>query len=205
MKAGVLFSGGKDSALAALLLSRDYDVELNTIVFSPEDEPQAVRDAARVIGLPWVRRTCDVEFLDEVVDMVIESGYPNEAIQMVHRQALGLVCHEYPIVADGTRMDDRIPRLSRNEVQSLQDRTGCSYVRPLLGFGHREVERLADRHFTIAYGQTGEIDNGDYERAMRNRILLRDRDPAAFFPRDHQQSLVLSRRGDPEQKRNLYE
>ena len=30
MKAGVLFSGGKDSSLAAILLSRDYTVELNT-------------------------------------------------------------------------------------------------------------------------------------------------------------------------------
>jgi len=39
MKAGVLFSGGKDSALAALLLSRDYDVELNTVVFTAEDDP----------------------------------------------------------------------------------------------------------------------------------------------------------------------
>ena len=35
MKAGVLFSGGKDSALAAILLARDYDVELNTCVFDP--------------------------------------------------------------------------------------------------------------------------------------------------------------------------
>jgi len=35
MEAGVLFSGGKDSALAAILLARDYGVELNTCVFDP--------------------------------------------------------------------------------------------------------------------------------------------------------------------------
>ncbi|HDR46400.1 MAG TPA: alpha hydrolase, partial [Geoalkalibacter subterraneus] len=28
MKAGLLFSGGKDSALAAVMLARDYEVEL---------------------------------------------------------------------------------------------------------------------------------------------------------------------------------
>ncbi|MFA5294037.1 MAG: alpha hydrolase [Methanoregulaceae archaeon] len=194
MKAGVLFSGGKDSALAALLLSRDYDVELNTVVFTAEDDPGTVRDAARMVGLPWVERTFDAEFLEQVVDMVIECRYPNEAIQAVHRQALEQLCSSYRVVADGTRMDDRVPLLSRNEVQSLQDRTGCSYVRPLLGYGYREVDRLANRHFIIAHGQTGTIENGDYERGIRNGIRMRGHDPAVFFPQDHQQSLVLSRR-----------
>jgi len=109
MKAGVLFSGGKDSALAALLLSRDYDVELNTVVFTAEDDPGTVRDAARMVGLPWVQRTFDAEFLEQVVDMVIECRYPNEAIQAVHRQALEQLCCSYRVVADGTRMDDRVP------------------------------------------------------------------------------------------------
>ena len=194
MKAGVLFSGGKDSALAALLLSRDYDVELNTLVFPAEDDPGAVRDAARTMGLPWVKRTFGAGFLEEVVDMVIERGYPNEAIQVVHRQALEQLCGSYRVVADGTRMDDRIPQLSRSEAQSLQDRTGCSYVRPLLGYGYREVDRLAGRYFTIARGQTGEIGNGDYERGIRNGIRMRGRDPAVYFPHDHEQSLVVSRR-----------
>jgi predicted subunit of tRNA(5-methylaminomethyl-2-thiouridylate) methyltransferase len=194
MKAGVLFSGGKDSALAALLLSRDYDVELNTVVFTAEDDSGTVRDAARMVGLPWVQRTFDAEFLEQVVDMVIECRYPNEAIQAVHRQALEQLCCSYRVVADGTRMDDRVPLLSRNEVQSLQDRTGCSYVRPLLGYGYREVDRLANRHFIIARGQTGTIENGDYERGIRNGIRMRGHNPAVFFPQDHQQSLVLSRR-----------
>ena len=47
MKAGVLFSGGKDSALAAVLLSRDYDIELNTFVFSSAQDTKAVENAAR--------------------------------------------------------------------------------------------------------------------------------------------------------------
>ncbi|MDD1705995.1 MAG: alpha hydrolase [Methanoregulaceae archaeon] len=193
MKAGVLFSGGKDSALAALLLSRDYEVELNTFVFSSGDETGGVENAARATGLPWKRRIFKEGFLEEVVEMVITSGYPNRAIQEIHRRAIEMLCHDYPIVADGTRMDDRVPMLTRDEAQSVQDRTGCSYLRPLLGFGRKEVDRLVRRHFIIASGQTGEIANGDYERAIRNGIAIRGLDPRTFFPPDHQQSLVLSR------------
>ncbi|MCE5298361.1 MAG: alpha hydrolase [Methanoregulaceae archaeon] len=193
MKAGVLFSGGKDSALAALLLSRDYEVELNTFVFSARDETHAVENAARATGLPWKRRIFEEGFLEKVVEMVITCGYPNDAIQHVHRQAMEMVCHDYPVVADGTRMDDRVPMLSRDEAQSFQDRTGCSYIRPLLGYGRKEVDRLARRHFIIANGQTGQIANGDYEGGIRGGIAERGLDPRAFFPQDHQQSLVLSR------------
>jgi len=39
------------------------------------------------------------------------------------------------VVADGTRRDDRVPTLDRSFAQSLEDRHGVSYVRPLLGYG----------------------------------------------------------------------
>jgi hypothetical protein len=193
MKVGVLFSGGKDSALAALLLSRDYEIELNTFVFSSGDETDAVEKAARATGLPWKRRNFEEGFLEKVVEMIIARGYPNEVIQQVHRRAIELMCHDYLVVADGTRMDDRVPMLSRDEAQSFQDRTGCSYLRPLLGYGKKEVDRLVRRHFVITNGQTGQIANGDYERGIRGGIAARGLDPLTFFPPEHQQSLVLSR------------
>jgi predicted subunit of tRNA(5-methylaminomethyl-2-thiouridylate) methyltransferase len=56
MKAGVLFSGGRDSALAALILSRDYEVELNSFVFSAGTDTSALGSGARTPGLPWKRR-----------------------------------------------------------------------------------------------------------------------------------------------------
>lgn len=204
MKAGVLFSGGKDSALAALLLSRDYEVELNTFVFHSSDEAAGVGNAARATGLSWKRRVFEEGFLEEIVEMIITCGYPNNAIQQVHRRAIGTLCPHYRVVADGTRMDDRIPMLFRDEVQSIQDRTGCSYIRPLLGYGRREVDRLVRHHFVIASGETGQIRNGDYECAIRKEIAARDLDPLAFFPRGHQQSLVLSRAG-PGTEVNSYE
>jgi predicted subunit of tRNA(5-methylaminomethyl-2-thiouridylate) methyltransferase len=196
MKAGVLFSGGKDSALAAVLLSRDYDVELNTFVFNPAQDTRAVENAARILEFPWKRRVFPEGFLDVIADKVVTCGYPNEAIQEVHKQALLSLCREYPVVADGTRMDDRIPKLSRDDVQRLQDRTGCSYVRPLLGYGKHEVERLALRYFIITCGETGMVPNGDYECGIREALRNRGLDTLSFFPNDHQQSVVLARAHD---------
>ncbi len=192
MKAGVLFSGGKDSSLAALLLSRDYEVELNTFIFNQEDDTAGVENAARAVGLPWRRRIFDEGFLERVIGMIVSCGYPNEGIQEVHRTAVELLCRDYPVVADGTRMDDRIPMLTRNEGQSLQDRR-CSTCLTLLGYGKREVDRLARCHFVIVNGQTGQIENGDYERRIRNGIAAEGLDSRAYFPEVHEQSLVLSR------------
>lgn len=190
MKAGVLFSGGKDSSLAAVLLSRDYAVELNTFAFSPERSLCAVERAACAMGLPWFRRTFGEDLLDRAVGMVLACGYPNGAIQVVHREALSALAAEYRVIADGTRFDDRVPMLSRDEVQSLQDTTGCSYLRPLLGYPRREVDRLAARHLQIASGETGSIENGDYEAEIREGVRARGEDAERFFPQCHVQSLV---------------
>lgn len=197
MKAGVLFSGGKDSALAAVLLSRDYEVELNTFVFSHCQEPAAARSAAGILGFAWKKRIFEEGFLERIADMVVACGYPNEAILEVHRHALAVLSREYPVVADGTRMDDRVPVLSRDEVRSLQDRTGCSYVRPLLGYGWREVNRLVAKNFVTATGETGMVENGDYERWIREALRNRGLDVLSFFPRDHRQSVVLERAPEP--------
>jgi len=51
-KVGVLFSGGKDSSLAAILLSRDYSVELNTFVFRESRVLRGVERAAEHSGSP---------------------------------------------------------------------------------------------------------------------------------------------------------
>lgn len=193
MKAGVLFSGGKDSALAAVLLSRDYEVELNTFVFSAGQDSASARKAADILGFPWKKRIFEQGFLERIANMVVACGYPNEAILEVHRHALTMLCREYSVVADGTRLDDQVPVLSRDEVRSLQDRIGCAYVRPLLGYGWHEVNRLAERYFVTATGETGEIESSDYERWIRETLRDRGLDILSFFPPGHRQSVVLER------------
>jgi predicted subunit of tRNA(5-methylaminomethyl-2-thiouridylate) methyltransferase len=193
MKAGVLFSGGKDSSLAALMLSRDYEVELNTFVFNPARTLPGVEFAAEALGFPHRQHTFAPEVLDSAVESVIACGFPNDAINMVHRAAVAVLCREYRVVADGTRLDDRVPMLTRDEVQRLRDRCGCSYVRPLLGYGKPEITRLSERLLKVQYGETGTLENGDYEAEIREAVKARGMNPSVFFPSHHAQSLVIGR------------
>jgi tRNA methyltransferase len=101
---------------------------------------------------------------------------------------------EYSVVGDGTRFNDRVPMLSRAAVQSLGNRTGCSYVRPLLGYVRPEVDRLADRFLIVEYGETGTIPNGDYETEIREACRARGLDCASLFPPHHDQSLVVGKK-----------
>lgn len=190
MIAGVLFSGGKDSALAALFLSRDYEVELNTFVFNPHRDLSAVEHAAASLGFPLKKRMFEPEVLNEAVNMALQCGYPNDAIQYIHRNAILALSKEYQVVGDGTRLNDRVPMLNLGEVMSLANRFGCSYVRPLLGFGKGEIDRLVARHLEVLYGETGAIPNGDYEYELRTALRSRGYDPGAVFPEYHRQSLV---------------
>ncbi|RXE57253.1 arginosuccinate synthase [Methanoculleus taiwanensis] len=191
MKAGVLFSGGKDSALAAIMLARDYDVELNTFVFDPEREMPGVEAAAAALGLPLRKRIFGNDVLDEAVAMVLRCRYPNDAINMVHRRAIEDLCRDYTVVGDGTRWNDRVPMLARPEVQRIEALYRCSYIRPLLGYGKPEVERLAGRFLVVTYGETGTIENGDYEQELRSKVRSCGIDPATLFPEHHRQSLVI--------------
>jgi len=114
---------------------------------------------------------------------------------MVHRSALSDLASEYDVIADGTRFDDRVPMLSRDEVQSIQDTFRCSYVRPLLGFPRREVDRLTRHLLMVAMGETGTLENGDYEVELREAVRARGEDASRFFPAFHEQSLVLGLAG----------
>jgi len=194
MKAGVLFSGGKDSSLAALMLSRDYEVELNTFVFRGETPVGPIENAARALELPLIKREFSAGLLSTVVDMMASDGYPNNAINLVHRNAITSLAREYDVIGDGTRMNDRVPMLNLPEVQSLEARYECTYVRPLLGFGKAAVDELVARHFKVEYGETGHIENGDYEREIRAVFNAQGIDPYTVFPSRHQQSLVTGRK-----------
>jgi hypothetical protein len=194
MKAGVLYSGGKDSSLAAIMLGTYYEVELNVFVFDPSRRIPSVDAAAQALGFPLKKRVFRKGLLNEMADLVNECGYPNDAINTVHQIAVETLSTEYQVVGDGTRFNDRVPMLTRAEVQSLGNRTGCSYIRPLLGFVKPEVDRLVDRFFEVKYGEAGTIGNGDYETEIREALSARGINTAPLFPAHHEQSLVTGRK-----------
>ena len=194
MKAGVLYSGGKDSSLAAIMLGTYYEVELNTFVFDPGRQIPMVENAAEALGFPLKKRVFRKGLVEEMADLVISRGYPNDAINLVHQTAIHDLSGEYRVIGDGTRFEDRVPVLTRSEVQSLGSRTGSSYVRPLLGFVRPEVDRLVDRFLVVEHGESGTLRNGDYETEIRDAIRARGTDPAPLFPAHHDQSLVTGRK-----------
>jgi predicted subunit of tRNA(5-methylaminomethyl-2-thiouridylate) methyltransferase len=194
MKAGVLYSGGKDSSLAAIMLGTYYEVELNFFVFDPSRQVPSVDAAAQALGFPLIKRVFKKGLLDDMVELVKTCGYPNDAINTVHQAAVETLSSEYAVVGDGTRFNDRVPMLTRAEVQSLGNRTGCSYVRPLLGYVKPEVDRLVDRFLVVTYGESGTIRNGDYEAEIREAFASRGIDSSSLFPAHHDQSLVIGRK-----------
>jgi hypothetical protein len=176
------------------MLGTYYEVELNFFVFDPSRQVPSVDAAAQVLGFPLKKRVFRKGFLDEMVDLVKTCGYPNDAINTVHQVAVETLSSEYAVVGDGTRFNDRVPMLTRAEVQSLGNRTGCSYVRPLLGYVKPEVDRLVDRFLVVKYGETGTIRNGDYEAEIREACASRSIDVSSLFPAHHDQSLVIGRK-----------
>jgi predicted subunit of tRNA(5-methylaminomethyl-2-thiouridylate) methyltransferase len=147
-----------------------------------------------VLGFPLKKRIFEKGLLDGAVELVKERRFPNDAINLVHRIAVETLCGEYRVVGDGTRFNDRVPVLTHAEVQSLESRTKCSYVRPLLGYTRREVDRLVERFLVVRYGETGTIGNGDYEAEIREACRDNGIHPAPLFPPHHDQSLVVGKK-----------
>jgi predicted subunit of tRNA(5-methylaminomethyl-2-thiouridylate) methyltransferase len=195
MECGLLFSAGKDSSLAALLLEEFYDVTLVTAHFGITDDWEHAADAAGALGFSFESLELADETVDEAVETMREDGYPRTGIQCVHEAALEAIAAEYDVVADGTRRDDRVPTISRAIAQSLEDRRGVDYVAPLSGFGRDAIDRLVEAHLTVESGPTEEIPKGDYETELRARIESRWGPDAVaeIFP-DHEQTRVVGRR-----------
>ena len=197
MKAQVLYSGGKDSSLAAILLEPFFEVELVTCTFGLERSWENAREAARELGFPFRAVRLDPEIMDACIDVMLKFGYPRHGISLVHRRALETVAVscQAKYLADGTRRDDRAPMLSMPEIRSLEDRHGAKYVRPLAGYGRGAVDELAAKHLEIAEGETAAFAKADYETEVRSAFRAREGEEAygRIFPPEHTQSRVLRR------------
>ncbi|MGB9964731.1 asparagine synthase-related protein [Halobacterium sp. CBA1126] len=192
MRLGLLYSGGKDSTLAALLVERFYDVTLVTAHFGVTDEHEHARRAADAAGFEFRALELDREVAEDAAERMREDGYPRNGIQHVHEQALEAVAAlDFDAVADGTRRDDRVPTVSRAQAQSLEDRHGVDYLSPLAGFGRGAVDRLVDAELDVEVGPSEEIPRADYEAELR-AILRAEHGEEAIrevFP-DHDQTYV---------------
>ncbi|WP_158055464.1 DUF7411 family protein [Halorussus halophilus] len=192
MELGLLYSGGKDSTLAALLLDDFYEVTLVTASFGVTDAWEYARETAEKTGFDFETVELETAVAEEAVAEMVEDGYPRNGIQHVHQHALEMVAEmDFDAIADGTRRDDRVPSISRAQAQSLEDRHDVDYIVPLSGFGRGAVDRVVEQTLSVTTGPSEEIPKADYEDELR-AILRREHGEEAVadvFP-DHTQTYV---------------
>ncbi len=191
MKTCVLYSGGKDSSLMAVMLQRlGYDVELVTINFGVFDSFKPAAQSAASLGFKHHILSADRNILEKATRIIINDGFPNNGINYIHKETLNIAADNYDIVADGTRRDDRIPKLEDREINSLESRKNIEYIN-LRGFGHKTINALSENLFIIKRENTNMDNNSDYEIEIRYLIdqLEGENSASNIFPQ-HIQSRV---------------
>ncbi len=202
MKVSVLFSGGKDSSLSALLMKPHFEVELVTCSFGLLHNGEIAAKTAKELGVPHRVLPLEREILEKAYEKIMKDGFPKNAINYIHEKAVETLASdpEVKFIVDGTRRDDRVPVLSISQIRSIEDRLGIQYICPLKGYGRKTVSILVERYLRIEEGPSENTPKADYETELRELIRQRDGEDKIkkLFPA-HIQSHVLSRKNCPEE------
>ncbi len=194
MKVSVLFSSGKDSSLSALILKRlGYEVELVTVNFGLLDTYKFAEETAKILGFDFRVKRIDKKILEKALEILVERGYPKDAINYLHKTSVEEVAKEKrtEAVADGTRRDDRVPMLSLGEVRSIEDRYNVEYIAPLWGLGYKTIKNLVNRFFVLEVGESESVKKADYEAELRELLRKEGYNVYEYFPKKHLQSRVV--------------
>ena len=190
MKAGVLYSGGKDSSFVAVMLKRlGLDVELCTANFGVYDSYIPASKSAEALGFKHRVLKMDYDILDKTCDMIMDDGFPNDGIKFIHAQTVEKIADDYDIIADGTRRDDRTPKLTVNQIRSLEDRKDVQYIN-LDSFGHKSVKLITSNLFEISHEKSNKDNSSDFEVEIRTLIDEKGGNSLDIFP-EHYQTRVI--------------
>ena len=141
--------------------------------------------------------TPDAEILKNAAATVQKDGFPNGAINYIHRQVLELLAkdEEVELIADGLRRDDRVPHLEQSEIQSFEDRNKVLYCSPLMGFGRFTINKMLESNLVITEEESAVILKCDYEAELREYLYreIGEEETHKHFPKSHKQSRVISR------------
>jgi len=190
MKAGVLYSGGKDSSFVAVMLKRlGLDVELCTANFGVYDSYIPASKSAEALGFKHNVLKMDYDILDKTCEMIMNDGFPNDGIKFIHAQTVEKLADEFDIIADGTRRDDRTPKLNINQIKSLEDRKDVQYIN-LDSFGHKSVKLITSSLFEISHERSNKDNSSDFEVEIRTLIDEKGGNSLDIFP-EHYQTRVI--------------
>lgn len=200
MRTSILFSGGKDSSLSALLMEPFFEVELVTCSFGLLSNGELAAKTAKVLRFPHRILFLEKEILEKAYEKLIKDGFPKNAINYIHEKAIETLASDSRVkcIADGTRRDDKVPVLSISQLRSIEDRLKIQYICPLRGYNRKTVSILAERYLRIEEGPSESATKADYENELRELIRQRHGEDKIreLFPA-HLQSHVLSRKGQP--------
>ena len=190
MKAAVLYSGGKDSSFVAVMLKRlGLDVELYTANFGVYDSYIPAGKSAKSLGFKHNVLEMDKDILKRTCEQIMEDGFPNDGIKYIHAQTVEKLAEDHDIIADGTRRDDRTPKLSINQIKSLEDRKSVQYIN-LDSFGHKSVRLITENLFEISKEKSNRDNSSDFEVEIRTMIDEMGGNSLDIFP-EHYQTRVF--------------
>ena len=190
MKAAVLYSGGKDSSFVAVMLKRlGLDVELYTANFGVYDSYVPAGKSAEALGFKHNVLKMDKCILEKTCEMIMEDGFPNDGIKYIHEKTIETLAENHDIIADGTRRDDRTPKLNINQIRSLEDRKQVQYIN-LDSFGHKSVKLITESLFEISKEKSNKDNSSDFEVEIRILIDEMGGNSLDIFP-EHYQTRVI--------------
>lgn len=176
--------------MAVILQKLGYQVELATVNFGIFHFWKPAAQSAQNLGFHHRILNLPQDLLEESVEMILKDGFPNNGINYIHFQSLQKAAEDYQVIADGTRRDDRVPKLNRDQIRSFEDSNNVEYLN-LTGFGHKTINNLSKNLFEVKKELTSMNNNSDYEIEIRFLIdqLRGDETASRIFP-EHMQSRV---------------
>jgi len=193
MKVNILFSGGKDCCLAAIMLSKFFEVELITCTFETLSNWKKAEEVAKKLEFPFHLLKLDREILEEATEKIIQDGFPARGIKYIHQKALETLTGQTELIADGVRRDDRVPVLSKSEIRHLEDKFNIHYIQPLMGYSRKTINILVNKFFEVKEYKSTDFIGAEYEFELREYIKRKygAGKIKEIFPQDHTQSIVV--------------
>lgn len=191
MNTSVLYSGGKDSSLIAIILKKiGLNPKLINANFGVFKSYIPAMNSAKSLCFDFSVLELDKEILEKGVDIIIKDGFPNNGMDYVHKEVIeNLSDLEYDIIADGTRRDDKIPKMTKNEIKSLEDRKNVHYLN-LDSFGYKTVDFIVNKFFEFRKEKSNRENSSDYEVEIRYLIDERGFKSSEIFPEHYQTRVV---------------
>jgi predicted subunit of tRNA(5-methylaminomethyl-2-thiouridylate) methyltransferase len=192
-KVHLLFSGGKDSSLAAIILSKFFEVELITCTFRLLTNWRKAEEVAKKLKMSFKTMELPEIILEEASEKIIKDNFPANGIKLIHKKALERLAETSEFIADGVRRDDRVPVLSLAEIKQIEDKFNVHYLQPLMGYSRKTINLLVGKFFIVKEYKSEEEIGAEYEFELREFIKRKygSEKIKKIFPKNHTHSIII--------------